>query len=99
MHKNLTFLNFLTLPIRALRLIILLVFQWCKFDDDVVSRCTKQEAIEANYGGTDSELPIQQARNAYMLVYIRDSMLDDILQPVLDADIPTSLKKRLQNER
>lgn len=74
-------------------------FQWCKFDDDVVSRCTKQEATEANYGGTDSELPNRQCTNAYMLVYIRDSMLDDILQAVGDVDIPASLTQRLQDER
>lgn len=25
--------------------------KWCKFDDDVVCRCDKKEAIDQNYGG------------------------------------------------
>lgn len=29
--------------------------KWCKFDDDVVSRCTKLEAIDYNFGGADEE--------------------------------------------
>ncbi len=64
--------------------------QWCKFDDDVVSRCTKQEAIEYNYGGQDEELTmtVKHCTNAYMLVYIRDSELKNVLQEVTERDIP-----------
>uniref|UniRef100_T1GTK6 ubiquitinyl hydrolase 1 n=1 Tax=Megaselia scalaris TaxID=36166 RepID=T1GTK6_MEGSC len=47
--------------------------KWCKFDDDVVSSCSKTEAIEHNYGGVDDEMAInaKHCSNAYMLVYIQ----------------------------
>ena len=48
--------------------------KWCKFDDDVVSRCTKAEAVEHNYGGSDDDFTVKHCTNAYMLVYIRDSL-------------------------
>ena len=75
--------------------------RWCKFDDDVVSRCTKQEAIDYNYGGADEEgsLNIKQCTNAYMLVYIRDSTLRTVLQDTTERDIPRELVSRLSEER
>ncbi|MCP9265880.1 hypothetical protein DINM_021284 [Dirofilaria immitis] len=41
--------------------------KWCKFDDDVVSRASVRDAIEANYGGDDPDLPGKSFTNAYML--------------------------------
>ena len=53
-----------------------LVFQWCKFDDDVVSRCSKTEAIDNNYGSEEeTDLTVKHCTNAYMLVYIREQDL------------------------
>uniref|UniRef100_A0A3B4X2Q6 Ubiquitin carboxyl-terminal hydrolase 7 n=1 Tax=Seriola lalandi dorsalis TaxID=1841481 RepID=A0A3B4X2Q6_SERLL len=72
---------------------------WCKFDDDVVSRCTKEEAIEHNYGGHDDDLSVRHCTNAYMLVYIRESKLSEVLQPMTDVDIPQQLVERLQEEK
>ncbi|XP_070580003.1 ubiquitin carboxyl-terminal hydrolase 7-like [Ptychodera flava] len=73
--------------------------KWCKFDDDVVSRCSKTEAIDNNFGGHEDDISVKHCTNAYMLVYIRDSDKDDILQTVTDSDIPDQLRERLHEEK
>ncbi|VDN11472.1 unnamed protein product [Dibothriocephalus latus] len=74
---------------------------WYKFDDDVVSRSTRKEAINMNYGGTDNEhgYMFKHCTNAYMLVYIRRSALPTVLRPLSSTDIPESLIGRLEEER
>ncbi|XP_050394501.1 ubiquitin carboxyl-terminal hydrolase 7 isoform X1 [Patella vulgata] len=73
--------------------------KWCKFDDDVVSKCTKTEAIEHNFGGQDDDMTVKHCTNAYMLVYIRESFINECLLPNGDLDIPESLEIRLAEER
>lgn len=75
--------------------------KWCKFDDDVVSCCTKTEAIEHNYGGSDDEISLndKQNSNAYMLVYIRVSEIPKVLETIIETDIPSELIERLDEER
>lgn len=75
--------------------------KWCKFDDDVVSRCNKAEAIEHNYGGIDDDLSLnaKHCSNAYMLVYIRKSAMPQVLQEIKESDIPAELIDRLSEER
>ena len=74
--------------------------KWCKFDDDVVSRCTKREAIQQNFGGDGEELTaVRHCTNAYMLVYIQQSRLAEILAPVGQEDIPEAIYDRLQEEK
>lgn len=69
---------------------------WCKFDDDVVSSCSKNEAVSNNFGGTDDETS-KHCTNAYMLVYIRQD--SDVLEPVTEESIPTELVERLKEEK
>jgi len=74
--------------------------RWCKFDDDVVSRCTKKEAIDNNFGGEGEELmTARHCTNAYMLVYIQQSKLGEVLAGVSQTDIPEAISERLQEEK
>ncbi|WAQ97600.1 UBP7-like protein [Mya arenaria] len=46
--------------------------KYCKFDDDVVSKCTRQEALDRNFGGHDDDISVKHCTNAYMLVVTED---------------------------
>jgi len=74
--------------------------KWFKFDDEVVSRCTKKDAINSNFGGNSSEdMTLRHSTNAYMLVYVRDSCKDMVLNEVKRGDIPQVLQDRLIEEK
>jgi ubiquitin carboxyl-terminal hydrolase 7 len=71
---------------------------------------TDREVLEENYGGEalngmPPTLQRNQVRvmkrftNAYMLVYIRESAIDEVLDPFKDEDTPPHLKRRLDEER
>jgi ubiquitin carboxyl-terminal hydrolase 7 len=67
--------------------------RWLRFDDDKVTPATDKQALEENYGGKVRP-PRSQGEatkpfpNAYMLVYIRKSAMDDVLAPFSVNDIP-----------
>ena len=76
--------------------------RWLKFDDDRVTPVTDREVLEENYGGEPlnglvSPMQRNQVRamkrftNAYMLVYVRESAIDEVLAPWKDEDTPTHL--------
>ncbi|TVY45416.1 Ubiquitin carboxyl-terminal hydrolase [Lachnellula subtilissima] len=79
-----------------------------KYDDDRVTKATLREVLEDNYGGaytingqpqlSKSNTPIMRQNSAYMLVYIRQTRLDDVLLPVTQADTPPHLQKKLEDE-
>ncbi|KAJ3862479.1 hypothetical protein EV359DRAFT_74151 [Lentinula novae-zelandiae] len=84
--------------------------RWLKFDDDRVTPVTDKEVLEENYGGEPlNGLPptaqrnqvraMKRFTNAYMLVYIRESAMDEVLAPFTEEDTPPHLKRRLDEER
>jgi ubiquitin carboxyl-terminal hydrolase 7 len=85
---------------------------WFKFDDDRVMRSLPREAISDNFGGeltTANGAPqrnpytrtwtTKRSNNAYMLVYIRASRLDDVLCPVGDLKPPGHLASKIAEEK
>ncbi|KAI8373084.1 cysteine proteinase [Radiomyces spectabilis] len=79
--------------------------KWLKFDDDRVVPAKLEEVLEENFGGEQFGMTgrpnmrvYKRFTNAYMLVYIRESMIDEILGDVTKDDIPDHLKKRLEEE-
>jgi ubiquitin carboxyl-terminal hydrolase 7 len=74
-----------------------------KYDDDKVTKATMREVLEDNFGGeyrmpngtvvTHKSTPILRQNSAYMLVYIRQNRLDDVLLPVTKEDTPAHLRK------
>ena len=48
--------------------------KWFKFDDEIVSRAHRREAVEMCYGRSDDDsLARLSFSSAYMLVYIRET--------------------------
>ncbi|KAK2743533.1 hypothetical protein FQN57_004830 [Myotisia sp. PD_48] len=82
-----------------------------RFDDDKVIRATMKETLEENFGGEYANggvgvrqpytrnLSLTRSMNAYMLVYIRKSRVDDVLVDVLKEDIPSHIANRVEEER
>ncbi|KAF9932989.1 hypothetical protein FBU30_006813 [Linnemannia zychae] len=85
---------------------------WYRFNDDTVTQGTMADVLEDNYGNRDSEedietlaLPERQAKrqqrvtNAYMLIYIRDSAIEEVLKPITPEEVPEKILKQLEEER
>lgn len=81
-----------------------------KYDDDKVTKATRREVLEENFGGEyrqpstnlrtplQRKAPIMRPNSAYMLVYIRQTKVDNILCPVAEDDIPKHLRLRFDEE-
>ncbi|CCF52859.1 hypothetical protein NDA11_006518 [Ustilago hordei] len=86
--------------------------KWFKFDDDRVTPVTEKEVLEDNYGGEitnghpagqiGARAPVRAMKrftNAYMLVYVRERDIDEVLKPLAPEDTPIHLRQRLEDER
>ncbi|KAL9703611.1 hypothetical protein quinque_007129 [Culex quinquefasciatus] len=51
-----------------------------------------------NYGGHDNDLNIRHSSNAYMLVYVRESTIHEVLEDVKSTDILDELQERLDEQ-
>jgi ubiquitin carboxyl-terminal hydrolase 7 len=85
-----------------------------KFDDDRVTRSTMKEVLEENFGGEYANVAnggpgqrqpymrgysTKRSMNAYMLVYIRKSRLDQVLLGVKESDIPPHIEDTITREK
>ncbi|KAF2646636.1 cysteine proteinase [Massarina eburnea CBS 473.64] len=84
-----------------------------KFDDDRVTRATKREALEENFGGDYTQAngnvgqrnpytrtwSAKRSMSAYMLVYVRESRLDKIILPGKEIEAPAHLAERVSEEK
>ncbi|KAK4453191.1 ubiquitin carboxyl-terminal hydrolase [Podospora aff. communis PSN243] len=83
---------------------------WYKYDDDKVTKATKREVLEENFGGpyrvphgqirplSQKKAPLMRPNSAYMLVYIRKTKLDKILTPITAEDTPRHLQRKFEEE-
>lgn len=55
--------------------------KWFKFNDEIVTKCPARDAIEENFGDD------LRSTNAYMLVYMKTSIVQQLLREVTEADV------------
>jgi len=76
--------------------------QWLKFDDNRVTPAAELDVLEGNYGieSPNGVVPqtrrnqafvMKRSRNANVLVYIRETAMDEVLVPVTEKDTPLHL--------
>eukprot|EP00009_Paramoeba_aestuarina_P004998 CAMPEP_0201515204 /NCGR_PEP_ID=MMETSP0161_2-20130828/6832_1 /ASSEMBLY_ACC=CAM_ASM_000251 /TAXON_ID=180227 /ORGANISM="Neoparamoeba aestuarina, Strain SoJaBio B1-5/56/2" /LENGTH=1045 /DNA_ID=CAMNT_0047911971 /DNA_START=44 /DNA_END=3184 /DNA_ORIENTATION=+ len=77
--------------------------EWYRFDDSSVRKTKEGVAVDDNFGESADLMRTQTVfrkfSSAYMLIYVRDSRVKEIFNPVLDSDIPPFLIERLQKEQ
>ncbi|KAJ6459847.1 hypothetical protein C8R45DRAFT_1221181 [Mycena sanguinolenta] len=73
---------------------------WLKFHDDQVTHVAEEEVLDAGYGvsmrsmddGSNPPDPKKKLTMPYIVVYVRDSVMDEVLKPVEDWEVPSHFK-------
>ncbi|KAH9259941.1 hypothetical protein BASA81_001701 [Batrachochytrium salamandrivorans] len=77
--------------------------QWYKFNDELVTKVKRKEAMDDAFGDGEQQQAVSPKRwrsdfsaSAYMLVYIRKSMWDVLMQPIIN--VPQQLLMRFTRQ-
>ena len=79
--------------------------QWFKFDDERVTKEEVTKALDEQYGEDEGAAPgvtgvrLPRFSNAYMLVYVRESDISQIICEATENDIAEHLRARLKKEK
>eukprot|EP01012_Entosiphon_sulcatum_P035236 TRINITY_DN4474_c0_g1_i1.p1 TRINITY_DN4474_c0_g1~~TRINITY_DN4474_c0_g1_i1.p1 ORF type:complete len:1106 (+),score=261.32 TRINITY_DN4474_c0_g1_i1:871-4188(+) len=65
--------------------------KWLKFNDEYVTSVTQEDALDRNYGGVYNP-------TAYMLIYIRNDLANELVYPVPEDQKPHHLKEFFEQE-
>lgn len=71
---------------------------WFKFDDENCVRVSAEEAIEGNFGQDEQAGRPKIMSSAYMLVYVRDDKMSELLPTIKKEHIPQHLHDRFEEE-
>ena len=82
--------------------------RWYKFDDTRVTPATEREAVDENFGGTalDGEVSgsmlgkrmLRRFTSAYMLVYVREKVLGEMLNGGTLEGVPSHIPERIKQD-
>ena len=80
---------------------------WYRFDDETVRNASEKDAIDENFGFTEdprnmrynNPLMFRKFSNAYMLIYVRDSRVKEVFEPIKDDEIPHYLIEKIEGEQ
>ena len=80
--------------------------QWYKFNDSTVSKVEKEEAVDSNFGSSSTYSTGYSygygygygSANAYILVYVRKSSIEELFEPVPDDSVPQHVRDFIKTD-
>ena len=81
--------------------------KWYKFNDSVVSVTTEEKVFSESFGGKTTNksifgalanqfLTVEKSYNAYMLIYIQKSEMNNVFHEITFEDIPACIRKQIK---